>query len=84
SRRQCRKCNAIYGAERKEGKCDKCGGSLYQRDDDKPMAIKKRLDTYHKETEPLIKFYEKKLKRVNGERSIESIRRDIEKILTKD
>jgi adenylate kinase len=42
-----------------KGKCDRCGGELYQRDDDKPETVKKRLETYARETEPLIDFYKK-------------------------
>lgn len=41
-------------------KCDKCGGKLIQRDDDKVEVIKDRLETYHKETKPLIKYYKEK------------------------
>lgn len=63
-RRTCKKCNAIYHIENippeKEGICDKCGGELFQRDDDKPEAIKKRLEVYKQQTEPLIDFYAEK------------------------
>ena len=56
-------CNAVYhltnNPPKKEGVCDKCGSELYQRDDDKEETVKKRLDTYHKNTEPLIGYYEK-------------------------
>lgn len=56
-------CNAVYhltnNPPKKEGVCDKCGSELYQRDDDKEETVKKRLDTYHKNTEPLIEYYEK-------------------------
>ena len=40
-----------------EGVCDQCDGELYQRDDDMPAAIEKRLETYERETSPLINFY---------------------------
>ena len=43
-----------------EGKCDKCGGELYTRDDDKLESITNRLDVYRKQTEPLIGFYREK------------------------
>ncbi|GAG10175.1 unnamed protein product [marine sediment metagenome] len=63
-RRMCSKCNAIYHIKnippKQEGICDKCGGKLYQREDDKPEAIKKRLIVYEKETKPLIEYYKKK------------------------
>ena len=82
ARRQCRDCNKVYGyldmGKIKGNKCG-CGGDLYQREDDKPAAIKKRLETYHKETRPLIAFYEKKeiLKKINGEQPIEKVFKDI-------
>lgn len=58
-RKTCRNCKAIYGAENppKQNKCDKCNGEIYQREDDKPEAIKKRLERYHEETEPLVEYY---------------------------
>jgi len=60
----CRKCGAIYNLltlkPRKEGVCDRCGGELYQRQDDKPEVIKERLDVYRRNTEPLIGFYARK------------------------
>ena len=43
-----------------EGKCDKCGGRLYQRADDKPEVIKERLENYNEETRPLIEYYRKR------------------------
>ncbi len=63
-RRICRKCGAIFHVQnlppRIEGVCDKCGGELYQRDDDKPEAIKERLVVYEKQTKPLIEYYHQK------------------------
>src|SRR3989344_4171638 len=61
SRLQCRKCRAIYGKDippKAPGKCDKCGGELYHRDDDKPETIRKRLKIFHDETKSVIKYYE--------------------------
>ena len=43
-----------------EGKCDKCGGELFQRDDDKEESIMHRMEVYHEQTEPLINFYREK------------------------
>ncbi len=58
----CSKCGANFHIEnmppKKEGLCDKCGGSLYQRSDDKVDTIKKRLEVYKKETADLIKYYQ--------------------------
>ncbi|MBI5075720.1 MAG: adenylate kinase [Nitrospirae bacterium] len=71
-RRTCKACgqmyNVYFGAPKKEGTCDKCGGELFQRDDDKEETIKKRLDVYTAQTAPLIDYYGKKgiLKSVDG------------------
>ena len=63
-RRQCKACGAIYNVvgmkPKTEGICDKCGGDLYTRDDDKEEVIKKRLDEYREKTGPLIDFYKEK------------------------
>jgi len=63
-RRVCRKCgynfHIIFDKPKKEGVCDHCGGEVYTRDDDKPEAIKKRLEVYREQTAPLIDFYRKK------------------------
>ena len=64
SRRVCRECGAIYNIlfqpPKVEGKCDKCGGALYQRDDDNETAVRHRLEVYHAQTKPLIEYYAKK------------------------
>jgi len=64
SRVTCRKCGAIYNLltlkPGKEGVCDRCGGGLYQREDDKPEVIRERLDVYRRDTEPLIEYYDRK------------------------
>jgi len=83
ARRVCSQCkadyNTIYIKPQKTGICDKCGGKLVQRDDDKPAAIKQRLETYHKETKPVIDYYEKKgvLLKINGEQAIDKVFADI-------
>ena len=60
-RRVCEACGASYHLvavpPKVEGVCDKCGGKLVQRKDDKPETVKERLQVYHKETEPLKDFY---------------------------
>jgi adenylate kinase len=57
----CHKCAAIFHKiempPKVKGVCDKCGGKLYTRDDDKPEAVKERLKIYHEKTAPLIKYY---------------------------
>jgi adenylate kinase len=60
-RRNCRGCSKIWHVEfdatEREGVCDRCGGELYQRDDDKPEVIEERLRVYHRDTAPLVDFY---------------------------
>ncbi|MEO5356003.1 MAG: adenylate kinase [Nitrospirae bacterium YQR-1] len=78
-RRTCKGCNQMYNVyfspPKTEAKCDKCSGDLYQRDDDKEDTIKKRLDVYKAQTEPLIDYYGGKaiLKRVDGQGDINEI-----------
>lgn len=78
-RRTCKGCGQMYNiyfkAPAKEGVCDKCSGELYQRDDDKEATIKKRLEVYTAQTEPLIGYYRNKgiLKSVSGTGSIDEI-----------
>lgn len=64
ARRICKNCGAIYNLRTLKPKvdmvCDKCGGPLYQRSDDNPEVIKKRLEVYSKQTNPLIHFFKKK------------------------
>jgi len=85
-RRMC-KCGASYHASfnppEKEGICDACKGKLYQRDDDKPEAIRNRLLVYKKQTQPLIDYYIKKgiLRTIDGGKDIPEIFEDIKKVL---
>jgi adenylate kinase len=78
-RRTCKGCqqmyNIYYTPPKKEGVCDKCGGELFQRADDKEETIKKRLDVYDAQTAPLIDYYGKKgiLKSIAGTGSIDEI-----------
>ena len=62
-RRACVSCGATYhiqyNAPKAEGVCDSCGAELILRDDDKAETVKKRLDVYHEQTQPLIDFYKK-------------------------
>lgn len=63
TRRTCVDCGAIYNVKsnppKEEGKCDKCGGAVVQRDDETEEAISKRLDVFNEQTAPLVGFYEK-------------------------
>jgi len=62
-RRVCKKCGALYHLKnkppQKENICDVCSGPLYQRPDDNEATIRTRMDVYHKNTEPIISYYEK-------------------------
>jgi adenylate kinase len=79
----CRKCQTPYhnvsAPPKVAGKCDKCGGELYQRADDTAETVKKRIDVYTKETSPLISYYKKskKLVEIKGEGNIDNITKDI-------
>lgn len=83
NRRVCVDCkenfNLIYKQPKEKGSCDKCGGKLVQREDDQPEAIKKRLETYHNQTEPLLGFYKEKgiLININGEQPINDVFEEI-------
>jgi adenylate kinase len=71
-RRICRGCQTAFNVEFDElfsdGVCDKCGGELYQRDDDSEATVRNRLEVYHQQTEPLIAYYDKQgvVARVDG------------------
>jgi adenylate kinase len=60
-RRTCRRCGRIWHVlfepPAREGRCDDCGGELFQRDDDREQTIRHRLDVYAQQTQPLIAFY---------------------------
>ncbi|AKN69416.1 MULTISPECIES: adenylate kinase [Streptomyces] len=49
--------HVTYSAPKQEGVCDVCGGELYQRDDDSEETVRKRLEVYHTQTEPIIDYY---------------------------
>ena len=87
-RRVCKKCHALYHTINmkpiRDGVCDKCGGELYQRDDDKVATIKRRLTIYQKETRGLKEFYKKKgiFLTINAEGNAEETFRKIHDCLT--
>lgn len=78
-RRACVNCGMTYHTQymppKTEGKCDKCGSDLILRDDDKPETVKKRLDVYHEQTQPLIDYYKKQgcLREVDGTKSMDEV-----------
>lgn len=75
----CRQCQTPYHATNSPpmiwGKCDRCGGELYQRPDDTAETVKKRLEVYFSQTAPLIEYYTQanKLLEIEGEGSIDGI-----------
>jgi adenylate kinase len=79
----CRKCQAVYheiaSPPKVAGKCDKCGGELYQRPDDNEKTIKERLKVYFAQTTPLLDYYKasSKLIKVNGQVGIEQVTKQI-------
>jgi len=87
NRRICENCGAIYHLinlpPKKEGICDKCGGKLIQREDDKIEVIKRRLEVYHKLTQPIIDYYRKKgnFFKISGEGKLEETITRIKEIL---
>jgi adenylate kinase len=89
SRRMCPKCgknyNIIFLKPKVAGQCDIDNTKLVQRDDDKPNEIKKRLEIYHSQTEPLKKEYKKLgiLHVIDGNQPIEKVHKDILVILKK-
>jgi adenylate kinase len=86
-RRTCSKCQTVYHLEynppAQKGVCDKCGGRLVVRDDEKPAAVRKRLRVYHTQTQPMLKRYRKQgiYHKINGEQPIPKVTEDILKIL---
>ena len=78
-RRLCRVCGGSYHVRfsppQQPGVCDNDGGELYQRDDDKPETVRKRLQVYWEQTSPLIDYYREKgiLAEINGDQSIDAV-----------
>ena len=79
----CRQCQTPYhlvsSPPRVAGKCDHCGGKLYQRPDDTRETAEKRLEVYFTQTVPLIDYYQQKgeLVEINGEQSIEEVGKEL-------
>lgn len=83
----CRNCQTPYhtisSPPKIPGKCDKCGGELYQRADDKEETVKERLKVFFAQTVPILDYYEKqnKLVRVDGNLGIQGVAREIMSVL---
>lgn len=86
-RRACLSCGATYHIvhipTKVEGICDRCNSELVLRDDDKPETVKKRLDVYHDQTQPLIDYYSGQgvMVEVDGTQDMKDVFADIVKIL---
>lgn len=76
-RRCCKECGYIGTAA--DATCPKCGGEMYQRDDDNETTVRNRLDVYAKSTSPLIDYYKGKglLKSVDGDRPVDTVYVDV-------
>lgn len=79
-RRSCPKCGALYNVHfsppKRDGVCDRCGAELEARADDAPETVQNRLDVYHRQTEPLVRFYEEHaapVHRIDGTGSVEAV-----------
>ncbi len=82
-RRSCPQCGAVYHVKNLkpevDNKCDNDGADLIQRPDDKPEVVKKRLQTYHNQTEPLIEYYKDKgiVYDIDAERNPEQVKESV-------
>ncbi|HET7578408.1 MAG TPA: adenylate kinase [Bacillales bacterium] len=86
-RRICKECGATYhivfNPPETEGICDKCGGELYQREDDNKETVKNRLEVNKKQLQPMLSFYRERgyLHTINGNQDIDAVFEDIRQLL---
>ncbi|HZH59286.1 MAG TPA: adenylate kinase [Metabacillus sp.] len=86
-RRICKQCGATYhlvfNPPANEGKCDKCGGELYQRADDNEETVANRLEVNLQQTQPLLDFYNEKgyLRNIDGEQDIDKVFNDVDQLV---
>ena len=86
-RRTCTKCGAMYHVEhappKKANTCDQCGSSVTQRDDDRPEVILKRLEVYHRQTEPVVDYYRKqgKLQTIDARQEASRVTASLARVL---
>jgi adenylate kinase len=84
NRRNCDRCGDLFNLDTRppkvSGLCDRCGAALGQRDDDKPETVSRRLEVYHRQTEPLKAYYAERglLHTVDGNRDVEAIYADLD------
>ena len=81
SRRTCRACG--YTGTAADEVCPRCGGEMYQRDDDRPETIQNRLDVYESQTAPLVEYYRGHgiLRSVDGDRPVDEVYADVRELL---
>lgn len=88
ARRSCPECKAVYSLTlnppAKEGVCDRCGGTLVHREDDRPETIANRLDVYERQTRPILDYLEGRaaIHRIDGGAPVDEVTRAIEAALT--
>jgi adenylate kinase len=86
----CRKCQTpfheTFSPPKVAGRCDRCGGELYQRADDQRDTIERRLDVYLEQTVPVVDYYRTKgvLAEVDGDQAIETVQRDLRKSVDRE
>ena len=79
----CRQCGSVYQERfqppRQAGRCDQCSGELYQREDDRPETVRRRLGVYLEQTAPLIDYYRArgKLVEISGDKAVEEVAEDL-------
>ena len=89
NRRSCKECgqvyNLIFEPPKNAGKCNKCNEELYLREDDNPATIQQRLNVYHKQTKPVIKYYSNQglTKVIDSKGTIDKIRVEIFQSITR-
>jgi adenylate kinase len=87
-RRTCTQCKTVWHVKNNrpavEGVCDRCGGALEQREDDKPATIMARLDVYEKQTRPILEHYRGNvpLHEIDGAMPVDEVTRAIERVLS--
>jgi adenylate kinase len=86
-RRTCTKCKTVFHVKvnrpKVEGICDRCGGTLIQREDDRPETIARRLDVYEAQTQPILAYYRGAvpIHEFDGEQPVDEVTRSIERVL---
>ncbi len=86
-RRICKQCgttyHVVFNPPSEQGVCDKCGGELYQREDDNEETVKKRLEVNIEQSKPLLEFYDQEgyLRNIDGNQDIDQVFNDIDQLL---